>query len=397
MNEERLFFELLDRYVVSDRLRFRVGERDIVVGRGADRRPAATVRVNDPRFFERVLADGSLGMGEAFMDGDFHVEEGSLTDFLTVLVRSRIGERIQERKSLRMRVRLLLVRLRAKLRGRRGNIGVHYDFDDDSLFEAFLDPRMVYSCGYVRDPEGTVEQFQLDKLERICQKLRLEPGHRLVDIGCGYGGMLIYAAQNCGVTGKGVTIGRRHYERAKRNVADAGLADRIEIELASYETLRGPFDRVVSLGMMEHLSRREYGRLARLVADILEPSGMGFFQFIGCTTPRNDHDPFIQKYILPDSNQPKLSEFVAQLGRHDMAVLDVENGVRHYAYTLREWVRNFKRNAPGLDQSRFDERFQRMWLYYLEGAAATAFASAAGLYQILFAKNYPPPMPIQRV
>lgn len=395
--EERLFFELLDRFVADACLDFLVDGRRVRAGCRKDAAPAAVVRVHDPRFFKRVLSQGNLGMGEAFMDRDFEIAEGSLTDFLTVLVRNRLDSRLAEGMSLSLAARLLWIRLGNRLRGRRGNIATHYDSEDDSLFEAFLDPRMVYSCGYVKDPEAGVERFQLDKLKRVCDKLRLQPGERLVDIGCGYGGLLIFAAQTYGVSGKGVTLGRRHCERAKANVAAAGLADRIEIELLPYEKLTGRFDKLASLGMMEHLQRSEYRRFTATVSRLLTEKGMGLFQYIGCTGPKNDNDPFIQKYILPGSNQPKLSEFVATLEDHDMAVVDVENLVRHYAFTLQDWTRRFQRNSSRLDAGRFDDRFKRMWQYYLECAAAAAFASAGALYQILFARNYPPPMPLQRV
>ena len=395
--EERLFFELLDRFVVDASLEFLLGERRVRVGGNKEAAPAAVVRIHNPRFFKRVLAFGNLGMGEAFMGRDFEMEEGSLTEFLTVLVRNRLDRRVAEALNLSLAGRLLWIRFTNRLRGRRGNIATHYDNEDDSLFETFLDPRLVYSCGFVTDPQAGVEQFQLDKLKRVCDKLRLEPGERLVDIGCGYGGLLIYAAQTYGVSGKGITLGRRHFERATANVAAAGLADRIKIELLSYEKLAGSFDKLVSLGMMEHLRRSEYRRFIDVVSRLLTEKGMGLFQYCGCSVPKNDNDPFIQKYIFPGSNQPKLSEFVAELEDHDMAVLDVENLVRHYAFTLKEWTRNFERNSSRLDGDLFDDRFKRMWQYYLECGAAAAFASAGALYQILFAKNYPPPMPLQRV
>ena len=395
--EERLFFELLDRFVVDASLEFLLGERRVRVGGNKEAAPAAVVRIHNPRFFKRVLAFGNLGMGEAFMGRDFEMEEGSLTEFLTVLVRNRLDRRVAEALNPSLAGRLLWIRFTNRLRGRRDNIATHYDYEDDSLFETFLDPRLVYSCGFVTDPQAGIEQFQLDKLKRVCDKLRLEPGERLVDIGCGYGGLLIYAAQTYGVSGKGITLGRRHFERATANVAAAGLADRIKIELLSYENLAGSFDKLVSLGMMEHLRRSEYRRFIDVVSRLLTEKGMGLFQYCGCTVPKNDNDPFIQKYIFPDSNQPKLSEFVAELEDHDMAVLDVENLVRHYAFTLKEWTRNFERNSSRLDGDLFDDRFKRMWQYYLECCAAAAFAAAGALYQILFAKNYPPPMPLQRV
>lgn len=395
--EERTFFEILDRFVDDGCLEFVQGERRTRVGQ-KNVEPEAVIRIVNPRFFKRVLAYGNLGMGEAFMDHDFEVEQGTVTSFLTVLVRSRLDRKLSGGLTLATAAKLLWIRLVNRLRPRRANISAHYDYADDSLFEIFLDPRMIYSCGYVKDPAGTIADFQRDKLQRICEKLRLKPGERLVDIGCGYGGMLIYAAQNFGVSGKGCTLGQRHYERAKANVAAAGLSDRIEIELAPYDKVTGTFDKVVSLEMMEHLHRREYGRYVNTLSRLLTNKGMGLLHYIGCTERRNDHDPFIQKYVLPDSSQPKLSEVVARLEDHDMAVLDVENLVSHYGPTLREWTNEFLSNHSRLDSNRYDDRFKRMWQYYLECSAAVAFASVGALYHILFARNYPPPqIPLQRV
>ena len=394
--EEKTFFEILDRFVDDGCLEFVQGERRVRVGRkGAA--PDAVILIRNPRFFGRVLASGNLGMGEAFMDHDFEMEQGTVADFLAVLVRNRLDKRLAGGLTLTMAARLLWIRLVNRMRGRRAAIEAHYDYDDDSLFEAFLDPRMIYSCGYVKDPGGTVEDFQRNKLQRICEKLRLQPGERLVDLGCGYGGLLIYAAQNHGISGKGCTLGRRHYERAKANVAAAGLSDRIEIELAPYEEITGTFDKLVSVEMIEHLRRSEYRRFADTLSRLLTEKGMGLVHYIACTERRNDHDPFIQKYVLPDSSQPKLSEVVAQLEDHDMAVLDVENLIAHYGPTLKAWTNDFLNNSSGLDANRYDDRFKRMWQYYLECSAAVAFASAGALYQVLFARNYPPQPPLQRV
>lgn len=394
--EERTFFEILDRFVDDGCLEFVQGERRVRVGAKNETAPDAIIRILNPRFFKRVLAEGNLGLGEAFMDHDFEMEQGTVTDFLTVLVRNRLDKRLAAGLTIRMAAKLLWIRLVNRVRGRRVAISSHYDYEDDSLFEAFLGTRMVYSCGYVKDPGGTVDEFQRDKLQRICEKLRLKPGERLVDLGCGYGGLLIYAAQNFGISGKGCTLGRRHYERAKANVAAAGLSDRIEIELTPYDKITGTFDKLVSVEMIEHLRRSEYGRYVDVVSRLLTDKGMGLIQYIACIERRNAHDPFIQKYVLPDSSQPKLSELVSRLEDRDMGVLDVENLVTHYGHTLQAWTNDFLSNSSQLDANRYDDRFKRMWQYYLECSAAAAFASAGALYQVLFARNYPQ-TPLQRV
>ena len=395
--EERIFFEILDRFVDDGSLEFIQGDRTTRVGR-KDLEPEAVIRIHDPRFFKRVLASGNLGMGEAFMDGDFTVERGTLADFLTLLVRNRLDKKLSEGLSIGFAAKMFWIRLVNRIRGRGLAISSHYDYDDDSLFETFLGERLIYSCGYVKDESSeTVDDVQRNKLQRICEKLRLKPGERLVDLGCGYGGLLIYAAQNFGISGKGCTLGQRHYERAKANVAAAGLSDRIEIQRTPYDQVTGKFDKLVSVEMIEHLRRGEYGRWVGTVSRLLTDKGMGLVHWIACTERRNEHDPFIQKYVLPDSAQPKLSEVVAELEEHDMAVLDVENMVRHYGITLRKWSNDFVNNSSLLDAKRYDERFKRMWQYYLDCAAAAASASAGGLYQVLFARNYPPPSPLHRI
>lgn len=394
--EERIFFEILDRFVDDGSVDFVQGGRTIRAGR-KDLEPEAVIRIHDPRFFKRVLASGNLGMGEAFMDGDFTIERGTLADFLTLLLRNRLDKKLSDGLSLGTAAKVLWIRLVNRIRGRRLAISSHYDYDDDSLFETFLGERLVYSCGYVKDEAESVDDVQRNKLQRICEKLRLKPGERLVDLGCGYGGLLIYAAQNFGISGKGCTLGQRHYERAKANVAAAGLSDKIEIQLTPYDQLTGTFDKLVSVEMIEHLRRAEYGRYVDVVSRLLTDKGMGLVHWIACTEKRNDHDPFIQKYVLPDSAQPKLSEVVAELEEHDMAVLDVENLVGHYGITLRKWTADFVNNSARLDAKRYDERFKRMWQYYLECSAAAASASAGALYQVLFARNYPPPSPLHRI
>jgi cyclopropane-fatty-acyl-phospholipid synthase len=394
--EERTFFEILGRFVDDGCLEFVHGEKRTRVGRNGGE-PDAVIRILNPRFFKRVLAYGNLGLGEAFMDHDFEMESGTVTDFLAVLLRNRLDKKLAGGLTLGTAVRLLWIRLINRVKSRRNNISSHYDYDDDSLFESFLDSRMIYSCGYVRDPEGSLEEFQRDKLQRICEKLRLQPGERLLDIGCGYGGLLIYAAQHFGVSGKGCTLGLRHAERARANVAAAGLSDRIEIELAPYDKVTGTFDKVVSVEMIEHLHRGEYSRYVSTISRLLTDKGMGLLHYIACTERKNSHDPFIQRYLLPDSNQPKLSEMVSKLEDHDMAVLDVENLVSHYGPTLRAWTNDFLKNSSKLDGNRYDDRFKRMWQYYLECSAAAAYASAGALYHILFARNYPGQQPLQRV
>jgi len=393
-----LFLEILDRGLADAAVRFEVNGSQFVVGKGANNgngpHPDLTVRVNHPRFFTRALAEGSLGVGECWMDGDFTVEGGDLSQFLQILLRNRLDKKIKE--SPWTAVRVGLMRLADTFRGKAHNVQRHYDVGDD-LFKSFLDSTLTYSCGYATDPGDDLEKLQQNKLDRICRKLRLRPGDRLLDIGCGFGGLLIHAAKNYGVVATGITISKRHCAHGKERAEQEGVGDRVKIEFADFNDVKPEFDRVVSVGMMEHVPRREYDRYFGKIAEVLTPDGVGLVHTIGANSVKNEHDPFIQKYIFPDSNQVRLSEIAGGLEKHGLAILDVENMIRHYGYTAARWLENFRANRARLDSKRYDESFQRMWEYYLSGAVAAARYSDAALYQVLFTKDYAAPVPLHRV
>jgi cyclopropane-fatty-acyl-phospholipid synthase len=328
------------------------------------------------------------------MDGDFDVVQGTLHGLLTALLRGRCDLRI--RKDLRLLARAIGVRAANALRGNPSNVRAHYDLGLD-LFEAFLDPTLTYSCGYAESPDDSLEQLQINKFERICRKLRLAPGQRLLDVGCGFAGLLIHAAQNYGVEGRGITLSRDQCRRARELVARAGLEDRVHIELSDYRDVGGRFDRVVSVGMLEHVPPAGYPGYFRKVAQVLRHGGLGLVHCIGCNGRRNGHDPFIQKYIFPGSSQPRLSDLTRQLERFALAILDVENLVRHYGHTVHRWLENFRANGDRLPEDRYDRRFRRMWEYYLSCGIAAARASDGAVYQILFTNDRAAELPLRRV
>ncbi|NEP14091.1 MAG: methyltransferase domain-containing protein [Symploca sp. SIO2C1] len=395
---ENLFLQLLDRYLVDAKIRFLGQGLDSIVGNHNNEVPDkpydVAINVHHSRFFLRVLAYGNLGLGEAFIARDFDVVEGTLQDFLSILLRNKLDKKVK--KDIPLALKIFGIQLGNLLRGEQQNVQRHYDIGDD-LFEAFLDPTLTYSCGYALSPEDSLEQLQLNKLERICQKLKLKPGDHLLDIGCGFGGLLLYAAKNYGVTGIGITTSKRHCERGNENIFKTGLTDQIQIQFRDHRSIDGSFDKVVSVGMMEHLPRKEYGCYIRNIAQVLTPQGMGLIHAIGCNTSKNKHDPFIQKYIFPGSGQPKLSEISMQLERNHLATLDVENIVRHYGYTTRRWLQNFQANKNTLDANHYDDQFMRMWEYYLCCGIAAAFVSESAVYQVLFTKDHTAHIPLQRV
>jgi cyclopropane-fatty-acyl-phospholipid synthase len=391
-----VFLRLLDASLAADAVRLLVGDEVLIAGRGdPEAGGVVTLRVHRERFFARVLGEGNLGMGEAFMDGDFVVEHGELHQFLAALLRGRVDRQV--RGDWRTAGSMLRVQAANLLRRHQWRqVQRHYDLGDD-LFESFLDSSLTYSCGYALTPHDTLEQLQFQKLDRICRKLELGPGTRLLDIGCGFGGLLIHAARQFGAEGVGITTSRRHCELGNARIAAAGLDSRVRIELRDHRTVSGPFDRVVSVGMMEHLPRKEYRRYFDRIAGALTADGVGLVHVIGCTVATNSHDPFIQKYVFPGSGQVRLSEIAAQCERHGLAIRDVENLCRHYGHTALRWLENFRASAGRLDSVRYDARFRLMWEYYLHCAIAGGFASDGALWQVLFMKDHAGAMPLHRV
>ena len=397
MNSQRLLLRILHDSIEDSRIRFCIFDREIVVGkkRGADARDSdVTIRVNKPSFFNRVLRAGNLGMGEAYMEKDFEIEQGTLQDFLTILLRNRVDRKLRARPA--MAFQILLLRLSNALQGKARNVRRHYDIGDD-LFESFLDSTLTYSCGYVKYPTDDIEKLQFNKHERICQKLRLTEGQSLLDIGCGYGGLLIHAAKHYGIHGTGITISQNHYRRGNANIAQHGLSDRLRIELSDFTRVSGQFDKIVSVGMMEHVPRLQYGLFFQTIARALTPQGMGLVHTVGANAAKNIHDPFVQKYIFPASGQPRLSEILDQLEKKGLAVLDVENMARHYAYTARQWLERFHQNKAALTSPKYDDSFLRMWEYFFCCCIAAATASDSALYQVLFTKDYAADLPLHRV
>jgi cyclopropane-fatty-acyl-phospholipid synthase len=390
---EQVFLELLDRSVTDATVRFITPGGTRIVGRGGGH-PVCTVQVSSTAMFTRALTLRNLGLGESYMDQEFRVVEGELYDLIETLLRNRINYKIKAEPSLL--VNIALVHALNWTRGSAGNVQAHYDIGDD-LFECFLDSTLTYSCGYAHSDDDDVESLQSQKLDRICRKLELTPGERMLDIGCGFGGLLIHAAKHYGVRGVGITLSRRHCALGGERVTAQGLSSQIELHYRSYKDETQSYDKIVSVGMMEHLRRHEYGPYIRKIGELLTPDGRALVHAIGCNSDRNRHDPFTQKYIFPGSAQPKLSEIASQLERNRLCIIDVENIVRHYAVTCMRWLENFRQGAHRLDPTKYDERFKRMWEYYLCCGVAAARASESSVYQVLFGNNHATRLQYQRV
>ncbi|HVJ93864.1 MAG TPA: class I SAM-dependent methyltransferase, partial [Labilithrix sp.] len=357
-------------------------------------RSEVTVMVTDPSFFRRVLAEGNLGLAESFMADGWRVTEGSLEEFLRILASNRIDEKVKLEP--RVLARLAVLRAKQLIDGGRKNSQAHYDVGED-LYDTFLDSTRGYTCGYQRSESDTIEELQANKYERICRKLGLREGETLFDIGCGYGGLMIHAAKNYGVVARGITNSNAHGEFAMRRIRELGLEGRVTVEIGDYRTARGQYDKVCSVGVLEHLYPHEHRSFFGTFDSLLKKDGYGLLHTIGCVTATNDHDPFIQKYIFPGSTQNPISHIATWFERKKLAILDVENIARHYAPTSQQWLNRFREGRHTLDPKRYDASFLRMWEYYLALCVAGASATDGAVWQVLVTKEYRRPLRMIRV
>lgn len=360
----KLLDQFLTRMMVVDRLSvtYPDGEtRDY----GPDSGAQVHVTIADDATLRAIVTNPDLGFGEAFMDERVAPQNCSLDDVLTVLIRNRgAGDVPAWMKTLnraRFHARAFIQR-NAPSASRR-NVAHHYDISDD-LYRMFLDEDMQYSCAYFRDPDMSLEDAQIAKKAHIASKLRLEPGMRVLDIGCGWGGMAMTLARDYGCHVTGVTLSENQLATAEARVAAAGLSDQITFNLKDYRHVSGTFDRIVSVGMLEHVGVPNYGTYFNKVADLLDPDGVALIHTIARSGPPQAHSSWINKYIFPGGYVPSLSELAPALEHSGLWQTDIEVWRLHYAMTIRHWRDRF--NA-GLDEVRanYDERFVRMFQYYL--------------------------------
>ncbi|WP_426663218.1 cyclopropane fatty acyl phospholipid synthase [Rhodanobacter aciditrophus] len=329
------------------------------------------IRVHDERLYARVFAHGSLGLGEAYMDGWW--DAGDLPGFMTRLLTSHLDEHLKTLDTLIAHLRARFVNLQ---RGDHAfEIGkAHYDLGND-LFQAMLGKRLVYSCGYWAGA-GNLDDAQEAKLDLVCRKLRLQPGQRVLDIGCGWGEALKYAAEKYGISGVGITVSEQQAAFARGLCK--GLP--IEIRLQDYREVDEAFDAVYSIGMFEHVGGKNYRAYFETVRRCLKPEGLSVLHCIGSNGTPAQPDPWIEKYIFPNSMIPAMSQVASAL-ENLFVVEDWHNFGTDYDRTLTAWRANFDAAWPGLSKS-YDERFRRMWHYYLAASAAVFRSRRDQLWQL---------------
>jgi cyclopropane-fatty-acyl-phospholipid synthase len=326
------------------------------------------VRFTSPVAEWNVILYPHLKLGEEFMDGGFVIDEGSLYDFLAVAQSNIIGIAPKLWMKAGLGLRYLTRRLRqmnSPVRARK-NVRTHYDLDG-RLYSLFLDNDLQYSCAYFEDPNAGLEEAQLAKKRHLAAKLALEPGQRVLDIGSGWGGLGLYLAEHADVDVTGVTLSEEQFAVSNRRAAEKGLSGRVRFLLKDYRHVAGPFDRIVSVGMFEHVGVGHYRQFFAACRNLLSKDGVIVLHSIGRFDGPGDTNPWIQKYIFPGGYIPAMSEVLPAVERTGMKVTDVEILRLHYARTLRYWRERFLAHREEV-KALYDERFCRMWEFYLAGS-----------------------------
>lgn len=329
--------------------------------------PRAAMRFSDATTLARILRNPQLNLGETYMAGRWDITEGSLHDLLTIL---RINLECQDSPSR------LSTRLRAifgawnHIAASRKNVRHHYDLDE-SLFRACLDQDMHYSCAYFRDSQMSLEAAQRAKCEHIAGKLQLKSGLKILDIGCGWGSLAMDLARRHDVHVTGITLSQEQLRVAEAEAHARGLADRVRFELQDYREHQGRYDRVVSVGMFEHVGRRHYPAFFNKVAELLDSTGIALIHTIASSAPPAPVNPWISRYIFPGGYIPSLSDVAPAVEKAGMITADLEVLRNHYALTLAHWNERFQAHRAQFVRAK-GESFCRMWEFYL-AACQTAF------------------------
>ncbi len=354
--------------------------------------PPIHLIIHNANTYDRILTFGTLGFCEAYMEGWWDEENNRLFELLGLLYRNRVVDKAREYVTIALILKVIKQRLQTLpvlIQNSRKNVQYHYDLGND-FYQNFLDPTMTYSCGYRLQETDSLEQMQLQKYDLICRKLELKPGESLIDIGCGWGGMLIYAAEHYGISGTGITLSEEQAKLAQERIEQRGLSDRIQIILKDYREVQGQYDKLVSIGMFEHVGKGNFTTFMQKSAELLTPQGVGLLHTI--TTENNQRNgAWVDKYIFPGGYAPQFHELTQALWTTKLVIAHCENLKPHYAETLKHWAHNFMDNRTQIAAlaPAYDERFLRMWHLYLQSFEASFRYGDLQVYQLLFYKDKP--------
>ncbi len=353
----------------------------------AGERPTVVVRIRDTFFLFHMMINIASALGEAYMDGRLIVEHGTIYDFLELLamnyhhVPKMLPGKIRDFFAPVMRP---LQQFNPLTRARK-NVAHHYDLSRE-LYEQFLDQDMQYSCAYFRNRGDTLEMAQLQKKAHIAAKLMLEPGMRVLDIGCGWGGMAIYLAQTADIEVVGLTLSEEQLKVANQRAQKLGLSHRVKFYLRDYRQETGTYDRIVSVGMFEHVGTAYYPEFFDKINTLLTDDGAALIHSIGRMDGPGVTNAWLRKYIFPGGYSPALSEVLPVIEKRNLWATDIEILRLHYAETLRHWRMRFAARRAQIAKL-YDERFCRMWEFYLAGCEVNFRYLSLMVFQIQLAKN----------
>lgn len=361
-------------------------DKEYLIGEG---NPEFTVRIKKNIPLSSLMTSTSLALGEAYMNGDIEVE-GDLYYALDHFL-GQMGKFSKDESALKK-----LIHPSTGKKNQKKEVQSHYDIGND-FYKLWLDETMSYSCGYFKNPDDSLYQAQVNKVDYILEKLYLKEGMSLLDIGCGWGFLLIEAAKKYKIHGLGITLSEEQYREFKRRIEQENLQDLLDVELMDYRDLpktKQTFDRVVSVGMVEHVGRENYQLFIDCVNEVLKPGGVFLLHYIS-SLKEYSGDPWIKKYIFPGGVIPSLREMLSCAAEDNFHTIDVENLRLHYNKTLLCWLNNYHEHIDEVREM-FDEKFVRMWDLYLAACAATFHNGIIDLHQILFTKGINNDLPMVR-
>lgn len=344
-----------------------------------DARPVACMEFRERRAIFELLRSPSLGFGECYSEGLIEVH-GDFLAFANEITAAITHNRNPGYYGPKIRSLLHAIR-RNSLRRSRQNVRHHYDLGND-FYKLWLDERMVYTCAYYNTPTATLAEAQVAKLDHVCRKLRLRPGQKVIEAGCGWGALAIHMAEHYGVTVTAYNNSKEQVAFARDRAAAKKLGDRVTFVEDDYRRVNERCDAFVSIGMLEHVGLANYRALGALIKRVLKPEGLGLVHSIGRSFS-NKTDPWIVKHIFPGGHIPSISEMMAVFEPQRFSILDMENLRPHYARTCVNWLRNFEREADKVEEM-YDKEFVRMWRLYLAGSSAGFESGTLQLYQVLF-------------
>jgi cyclopropane-fatty-acyl-phospholipid synthase len=347
-----------------------------------------TVKLLNEKLNYKLLFYPDLYFGEAYIEGDIEIENGSLTDFLDIALMNigRTDINIFNKVLNKLRGSYRYLTNFNLIKKSKMNVAHHYDISDE-LYELFLDPKKQYSCAYFKNENDNLETAQNNKINHIIKKLNIKPGHRILDIGSGWGSLAIDIAKNVDCEVTGITLSENQYNYSLKKIKDLNLEKKVFFKLIDYRQLNDQFDRVVSVGMFEHVGRKFYTKFFDQIFNLLNENGVALIHTIGSVNPPRDPQPWISKYIFPGGYTPSMSEMTTPIEKSGLIVSDVEVLKLHYSLTLRHWKERFLSNKTKVI-SMFDEKFFRMWEFYLTSCEIAFKHGDQVVYQFQLAKNY---------